>query len=255
MILSFVLLSLLSLLKLALSFTAKPIMSAFEDRQAILPCLVLITDDQSLNLQNINVPMFIHDFSSSQVQIKEQSQLCKNHIISSQNSSQAVHILTSNLLTKVGKTALIIDSFITFSQVKNLTQRLKAENNLAIFIKRKSEGYTIYHFHFHDERKHREIELTNLLLNDKYKMSKPIFINDELHGVRGKQIKVTSFERNPFAYKNAKGQFEGYEISLMKDLAESLEFTWDVVAPTDGGKWGEIKSDGSATGLVGDIKV
>ena len=244
---------LLSLLNLSLSFPVKPIMSAFENDRSILPCIVLITDDQSLNFQDTNAPMFIHDFNSSQVQIKEQSQLCKNHIISSQNASQAVQIMNSNLLTRVGKTTFIIEAFLSFSQVKNLFQTLKKVHNLAIFIKRETEGYTIYHFQ--DDRKQRKIELTNLLLNDKLKLSNSIFITDELHGIRKKEIKVTSFERNPFAYKNANGQFEGYEISLMKDLAESLEFTWNVVAPSDGGKWGEIRIDGSATGLVGDVKV
>lgn len=65
---------------------------------------------------------------------------------------------------------------------------------------------------------------------------------------------IKTFERYPFVYKNDYGLYEGYEISLMKDLAESMDLSWELVPPTDGGLWGEIRSDGSATGLVGDIK-
>ena len=41
----------------------------------------------------------------------------------------------------------------------------------------------------------------------------------------------------------------------MKDISESLNFNYEIRPPTDGNLWGEIFSNGSATGLVRDIKV
>ena len=41
----------------------------------------------------------------------------------------------------------------------------------------------------------------------------------------------------------------------MNDLAISLNFTYKIVPPSDGGKWGGISKDGEGFGLVGDLKV
>ena len=41
----------------------------------------------------------------------------------------------------------------------------------------------------------------------------------------------------------------------MNDLAISLNFTYEIVPPSDGGKWGGISKDGEGFGLVGDLKV
>ena len=41
----------------------------------------------------------------------------------------------------------------------------------------------------------------------------------------------------------------------MNDIAYSLNFTLTINAPSDGGLWGEILPNGTATGLVGDIHV
>ena len=41
----------------------------------------------------------------------------------------------------------------------------------------------------------------------------------------------------------------------MKDISESLNFTYKIRPPSDGNKWGEIFENGSATGLVREVKV
>ena len=46
-----------------------------------------------------------------------------------------------------------------------------------------------------------------------------------------------------------------FQISLLNDLAIFLNFTYEIVPPSDGGKWGGISKDGEGFGLVGDLKV
>ena len=41
----------------------------------------------------------------------------------------------------------------------------------------------------------------------------------------------------------------------MKDISESLNFTYQIRPPTDGNRWGEIFENGSTTGLVRDVTV
>jgi hypothetical protein len=41
----------------------------------------------------------------------------------------------------------------------------------------------------------------------------------------------------------------------LKDVSESLKFTYKIRPPTDGNLWGEFFTNGSATGLVNDVKV
>ena len=38
-------------------------------------------------------------------------------------------------------------------------------------------------------------------------------------------------------------------------MAISLNFSYEIAPPSDGGKWGGISKDGKASGLVGDLKV
>ena len=38
-------------------------------------------------------------------------------------------------------------------------------------------------------------------------------------------------------------------------MAISLNFSYEIAPPSDGGKWGGITKDGKASGLVGDLKV
>ena len=41
----------------------------------------------------------------------------------------------------------------------------------------------------------------------------------------------------------------------MKDISESLNFTYQIRPPTDGNRWGEIFENGFTTGLVRDVTV
>ena len=186
------------LLQMCLCFPMKPVISAFEEDQVTLHCICLITDGQLFRLPEIFVPMYINDFHSPEEQIRQQSQLCKNHIISTSNMTQAIQIIPSNRIRKVGRTALILESYLPFGQLEKLVKTFKPFSNLAIFVKRqKIEGYTVFRFHYHDESESTEsgIELLNILQKDKFQMPNPIFINDELHGMSGKSIILTSFEQ------------------------------------------------------------
>ena len=46
-----------------------------------------------------------------------------------------------------------------------------------------------------------------------------------------------------------------FQVRILKDISESLNFTYKIRPPTDGNKWGLIYPNGSATGLVKDVKV
>jgi len=45
------------------------------------------------------------------------------------------------------------------------------------------------------------------------------------------------------------------QASLLRDISESLNFTYQIRPPSDGNKWGETFENGSTTGLVRDVKV
>ena len=45
------------------------------------------------------------------------------------------------------------------------------------------------------------------------------------------------------------------QVRVLKDISESLNFTYKISTPTDGGRWGEAFPNGSTTGLIHDIKV
>ena len=58
---------------------------------------------------------------------------------------------------------------------------------------------------------------------------------------------LTSYFRNkPYCF---------FQVRILKDISESLNFTYKIRPPTDGNKWGLIYPNGSATGLVKDVKV
>ena len=58
---------------------------------------------------------------------------------------------------------------------------------------------------------------------------------------------LTSYFRNkPYCF---------FQVRILKDISESLNFTYKIRPPTDGNKWGLIFPNGSATGLVKDVKV
>ena len=65
---------------------------------------------------------------------------------------------------------------------------------------------------------------------------------------RGKQFKI-------YLSPSLKISTYFFQISILDDIANSLNFTYEVHLPSDGGLWGEVTKDGKATGLVGDIKV
>ena len=56
-------------------------------------------------------------------------------------------------------------------------------------------------------------------------------------------------------YNDYKISFTFIQINILNDISSSLNFNYKINAPSDGDLWGDILPNGSATGLVGDVKV
>ena len=244
----------LLILQFCNSFPLKTIISSFQENRSAgsIRCVLLISDHHIKDYQDdIYLPIYQTNLETTNNFI-EQGKYCGHILILLKDASHLDKILKSKIISNVEKVAVVFETFLNLKIVKKAFKGIKQINNLVVFVKRETTGYTIYR----RNDKHKDgIELANILIEDAFLFPEKAIFGNKLHGLHGKEIKVTSFDRKPFAYKNNKGEYEGYEVSLMKDLSKSMGFTWNVVAPTDGGLWGEIKSDGSATGLVGDIKV
>lgn len=220
------------------------IISAF-GKDGPVPCIVMISDHAVTRQYDLSIPIYHMDPEG----LESHGKYCGHVLLVLKNESNFQPIVES-MVSNVGKVAIIFESFMSFEDANKACKGIKSMNNVVIFVKRETEGYTIYQPNKQENQE--TIELTDVLLNGKLIMTKKLFDHKAL---QGKHMKVTSFENRPFTYRNDKGQYEGYEVSLINDLSESLNFTWNIVGPSDNGLWGEIKSDGTATGLVGDIKV
>jgi len=66
-------------------------------------------------------------------------------------------------------------------------------------------------------------------------------------------IKAGSFHYPPFSYV-INGTFNGgVEVTILKEIAAALGKKVVFSTPSDGNLWGEIYSNGSLDGLMGDI--
>ncbi|XP_040575409.1 ionotropic receptor 21a-like isoform X1 [Lepeophtheirus salmonis] len=83
---------------------------------------------------------------------------------------------------------------------------------------------------------------------------------DKLRSFLGRTLKTSSFLFQP--YITAKKvdengvitEYGGIETQILKQLSLSLDFKYNsIIPPTDGLKWGSELSDGSFTGLIGDV--
>ncbi|KAL3860943.1 hypothetical protein ACJMK2_007038 [Sinanodonta woodiana] len=72
-----------------------------------------------------------------------------------------------------------------------------------------------------------------------------------------RKLTVSTIEQYPFVFKktdpNGTITYDGLCIDLLKELADMLNFTYELVGPLDG-KFGTKRSDGRWTGLVGQLE-
>ncbi|KAL3860944.1 hypothetical protein ACJMK2_007039 [Sinanodonta woodiana] len=85
---------------------------------------------------------------------------------------------------------------------------------------------------------------SDIFPNTKYKFNK-------------RKLTVSTLEQYPFVFKksdpNGTIAYDGLCIDLLKELADMLNFTYELVEPPDG-KFGTKRSDGIWTGLVGQLE-
>ena len=100
----------------------------------------------------------------------------------------------------------------------------------------------------------QHMKLYNIWKNGRIILAKSIFPEDSLQNLRGKKIRATSFEYPPFIYKEDQ-KYQGYEVQILEDLAQAVNFTYEIYNPSDGLLWGSILPNGTPTGLIRDMKV
>ena len=71
-------------------------------------------------------------------------------------------------------------------------------------------------------------------------------------------VPYTTYKRDPSTNqilldKNGQPVYQGYCIDFIDVLSRKMNFSYDLVEPMDGGKFGMRKADGSFDGLVGDL--
>ncbi|XP_069121394.1 glutamate receptor ionotropic, delta-1-like [Argopecten irradians] len=79
-----------------------------------------------------------------------------------------------------------------------------------------------------------------------------IFPNMAL-GFNGRRFHVTTLEWAPFVMALPNNTYTGLCFDLLDHMAASLNFTYDVTNPEDG-QWGVLNSNGTWTGLVGQLE-
>ena len=115
-------------------------------------------------------------------------------------------------------------------------------------------GNNTYWLYEKDAKAGRNIKLSNIWRNGNIFLAKSIFPEARLQNLRGKKIRATSFEYPPFIYKEDQ-KYQGYEVQILEDLAQAVNFTYEIHNPSDGLLWGSILPNGTPTGLIRDMKV
>lgn len=224
-----------------------------------IKCIVALADSKSKffkETHDVLIGSYSFDFQVDEETLSKSSQFCKHHVIFLEDL-EAIDSLNFAYFGS-GKFAIILQmETLSLDQIQEMMfdpEFLGQIHQLAIFAKRSDEKYSVYARNVQTEQ---GLVLMNQWKNGTFTMENPIFPADRLENFNGIQLKATSFIYEPFIYKDPvnEGQFQGYEINILNDISSTLNFTYQIQAPTDGGLWGEVKNDGTATGLVGDIKV
>ena len=153
-----------------------------------------------------------------------------------------------------GKFAVILEEKITIENIRKLLFDSIFSNviELAIYVPNgESEKYAIYG---RDPETEAELSLINFLQNGQLVFDQnEVFPPNRLQNFHGQTLKATSFQFPPFCYKDNPNdpdeEYKGFETNIFKDISKALNFNFELNTPTDGGLWGEIFSNGTATGL------
>ena len=187
-----------------------------------------------------------------QIELEKASQICKQHIFFLHNSEALDRIEFDKMAANIGNFAFVFKENLDFEQVKNLLKSPKLKNvlNAVIFVPN-GVKYSIF-----AKNSLNEVELVNIWQNETFLLPNgEIFPKNRFkNNLNNINIKATSFQYAPFIYKLENGAYSGYEINLLNDISGALNFTYQIQPPSDGNLWGEILSNGTATGLVGDIQ-
>ena len=194
--------------------------------------------------------------------LKEPSKICQHHIVLVENpdslSKLSIRSL-SGLGGGTGKFALVFGEKISLNQMEVILLQNKDFANImeiALFVPKGGNSFSVITRSLENDK---ELAVLNIWNNGEYRWNTSVYPKGRLDNLKGVAIKATSFNYPPTCYKenpeNEDEEYQGIEVRILKDISASLNFTYKIRTPTDGNKWGLIYPNGSATGLVKDVKV
>ena len=166
-----------------------------------------------------------------------------------------IELIDLSMISKGGSSFVIVIQSSSVYGIESLMLKSNAilddilDLTLAIY-----NGNNTYKLYGKDENQEQGIKLKNMWKDGNMLLDKDIFPENKLHNLRGKKIRATSFEYPPFIYKENQ-KYKGYEVQLLEDLAQAVNFTFEIYNPSDGLLWGSVSPNGTPTGLIRDMMV
>ena len=214
------------------------------------------------NIQNdvlfIDVPIYAIKIDQSQ-SLKEPSKICKNHIILVENPESLSKLSINSLSVSTGKFAFVFGKKMSINQMDTILLQNKDFANIieiALFVPKGQNSFSVITRSLKNDK---ELTVVNIWNNGEYTWNTSVYPKGRLDNLKGVAIRVTSFNYPPTCYKenpeNEDEEYQGIEVRILKDISKSLNFTYKIRNPTDGKRWGQAFPNGSATGLLNDVKV
>ena len=191
--------------------------------------------------------------------MKGPSKICNNHIVLVENKESLLKLRMTSLSVGTGKFALVFGEKISINQMKAILLQNKDFVNIieiALFVQKGRNSFLVI---TRSPENDQELTVLNIWNNGEYTWNTPVYPKGRLDNLKGVAIKATSFNYPPTCYKenpkNEDEEYQGIEVRILKDISMSLNFTYKIRNPTDGRRWGQAFPNGSATGLLNDVKV